>query len=156
MRGEFVFRLHLHSLVAQLLGDLQLLQSGKKTSFISHCRRRVVVGMTSFPVRKNYNARLRPADYSCDLQAIDPCVLDASIGNVECLTPSDTHKPSSFAGLAFTVRSRSARSHFATRQIEDPRTLALLRHLEQRAAAGLLHVVPVCGDGENIQLSDVS
>ena len=53
--------------------------------------------------------------------------------------------------LARTICGTAARAHFALRQIEDAGAMASLRHLEQRAAAGLLHIVAVRGDGQNIE-----
>src|SRR5262249_38721378 len=49
------------------------------------------------------------------------------------------------------ILCRTTRTHLATSQIENARAIPVLCHLQQRAAAGLLHVVAMGGDGQDIQ-----
>ena len=53
--------------------------------------------------------------------------------------------------LASAIFGAAPRSHLALGQIENPGAVSALRHLEQRAAAGLLHIVAVSGQGKNIE-----
>src|SRR5262249_24524105 len=54
-------------------------------------------------------------------------------------------------GLSGPVFRGAACSHFALRQVEDTGPLPELGHLEQSAAASLLHVVTVSCNRQNVQ-----
>ena len=52
-------------------------------------------------------------------------------------------------GFAFAFFRRAARAHFAPGEIENPGAMPARGHLQQRAAAGLLRVVAVGGNGQD-------
>src|SRR5437588_8021085 len=107
--------------------------------------------MAALPIGKNHHSRLALAKYRGYLEPILPGVLDASVRNIEGAAPAYLENGGGGIGLASAISGAAARAHFALRQIEDAGAMASLRHLEQRAAAGLLHIVAVRGDGQNIE-----
>ena len=77
-------------------------------------------------------------------------VLHPAIGNIERPAPSNAQNLARVFGFTRAVFHGAARSHLTAREIEDGGGAAHLRHLQQRAAAGLLHIVAVRGDGKNV------
>ena len=74
----------------------------------------------------------------------------APSGSVERLTPADAEDACGFFGFAGAVFGGSSGSGFALSQIENGGTEAARGHAQQRAAAGLLHIVAMGGDGQNV------
>src|SRR5579859_1824123 len=107
--------------------------------------------MAALPIGKNHNPRTHAADHPSNFQTIYPGVLDPAIGNVERLAPHDAQKPGSLGGFAFAIGGCAARSHLTAREIENASSPALLRHLQQRAAASLLDIIAVSGDCEDVE-----
>ena len=62
---------------------------------------------------------------------------------------------SGVGGFCGALLGGAARSHLALGEVEDAGAMAVLGHLEEGAAAGLLHVVAVGGDGEDIERNRV-
>ncbi len=62
----------------------------------------------------------------------------------------DAQDGSGFAGFGGALLGGSASAGFSAGEIEDGGGHALRAHSEQSASAGLLHVVTVGGDGENV------
>ena len=60
-----------------------------------------------------------------------------------------------FSGFCGALSGRATGSRFALRQVEDPRAPATCMHRKQSAAARLLHVVAMCGDGENVDRGQI-
>src|SRR5689334_16696482 len=106
--------------------------------------------MTPLPVRKDHDARSRLPDNACDLQPIFMGVLDAAIGDIERISPTGLQNARGVGSFAGAVICRSTGAHLATREVEDGGAIAALRHLEQRATAGLFDVIAVRGDGQNV------
>src|SRR5713226_1040226 len=102
--------------------------------------------MPRLPIGKDHSARLRLADYTCHLQPVLPSVFDSAIGDVECPAPSRLQDARCVSGLAGAVIGSAARSHFTLREIENAGAVSALRHLQQRAAAGLLYIIAMGGD----------
>src|SRR5439155_22651652 len=107
--------------------------------------------MASFPVGKYHYSRFLLADDAGNFQAIFPGVFDAGVGNIERLAPGNTQNFCRFFGFAGAVLDCAARAHLALGEIENAGAVAALRHLEQRAAASLLYVVAMRGDGEDVE-----
>ena len=107
--------------------------------------------MPSLPVRQNHHARPRLADHARYFQPVLPGVFDAAVGNIERPPPARAENSRRVRRLARAIFGGAARAHFALRQIENAGALAALGHLQQRAAAGLLHVVAVRGNGQNVE-----
>ncbi len=131
---------------------LELRQAGEEARLVAQDRSRVVVGMAALPVRKDDHLRPGLADRARDLQAVLPGVLHAAVRDVERAAPPDAQDARRLFRLARTVLGSAARAQLALGEVEDAGAMAALRHLEQGAAAGLLHVVTVSGDGEDVQV----
>src|SRR6266850_6142141 len=106
--------------------------------------------MTSLPVGKNHDARLLLAYHPRDFKTILPGVLDAPVGDVECLPPAHFQDLRSRVGLAGAVFGGAARPQLTLGQIEDAGRMAEARHLEQGSPAGLFHIVAVRGYGKDV------
>src|SRR5713226_1051411 len=107
--------------------------------------------MPSLPIGQDHDARPSLADYGRDFQTVLPGVFHAAVGNVEGSPPTYTQDSGRIAGFAGAVVGRAARTHLALGQVKDAGAVSELGHLEQRAAAGLLYIVAVSGDGQDIE-----
>src|SRR5258708_4416101 len=100
-----------------------------------------MMGMASLPVRKDHHTRTRPANHSCNLQPVDPGVLNPAVRYVQSFAPGDAKKTRSFVGFAFAIGGRAACAHLTASEIEDSRMASSLRSVERSAATGLLNVI---------------
>jgi hypothetical protein len=107
--------------------------------------------MTPLPVGKDDDSRPRLANHTCNLQSVLPGVLDAAIWYVERLPPLDTQDFRGLGRLPRTIFGSPACTHLALRQVENPGATSVLCHLEQRPAAGLLNVVTMRGNGQDVE-----
>src|SRR6266542_741348 len=138
-------------LIAECSFQIQLRQPAKKACLISQLRSSVVVWVSSFPVGENHHARTRLPDHARNLQTVFPIVLHAAVGNIQRMPPGNALDSRCFLCLSRPIFGGSARPHLALRQVEDASALSALGHLEQRPAAGLLNVITVRGNSQNIQ-----
>src|SRR5207248_1402428 len=122
-----------------------------KTCFVAHNGAGVVVRMSAFPIRKDDHARPLLTDNARDLQAVLPGVFHAAVGDIEGIPPAGFEYLRRHFSFIFAVDCAATSSQLTLRQVEDAGALALLRSFEERAAAGLLNVVAMSGDCENIQ-----
>ena len=127
-----------------------LAKSGDEGRLVSEYAGSVMVRMPRLPVRQNEHPRPQFANHRGDLLPIFESVFDAAVGNVERFAPPDAQNLSRIFGFTRPVLHGAAGSHLAARKIEDGGGAAHLRHLQQRTAAGLLHIVAVSGDGKNV------
>src|SRR5579859_7439931 len=111
--------------------------------------------MPALPIRKNNHSRALLAYDSRNLQSILPRIFHPAIGNIECLPKADLQDSSSFVCLASPVLGCATSAHISLREVQDSGAVALLRHLEQSAAAGLFYVVAMGGNGKNIQCRSI-
>src|SRR6185437_13091087 len=107
--------------------------------------------MAAFPVGKYDHSGALLANYARHLQAVLPGILHPAIRNIQSLAPGNLQDASRLDRLRRTLLGAAAGAHFALGQIEDPGGPSALRHLEQGAAAGLLHVITVGGNGQNVE-----
>src|SRR2546423_8049595 len=107
--------------------------------------------MPSFPVRKNHYTWPSFADDGGNFQPVLPSVLDPAIGDIKRPPPPHAKNSRGVCRLVRAIFGGASRTHFALRQIENSRPLSALRHLQQRAAAGLLYIVAVCGNCQYIE-----
>src|SRR6266852_2669233 len=107
--------------------------------------------MPPSPIRENQYLRTLLPDPTRDLQPVLPGVLDAPVGNIECCAPRNFQNARSFGRLACPVFSRAAGAHFTFCQVQDAGAVSALGHLEQSAAAGLLDIVTMRGESENVE-----
>src|SRR5690242_6956076 len=110
MRSEIFQAFKSHAFFAQFAWNFQLLQAGKKARLVSQGCAGVMVGMASFPIWEDHHTWFSSPDHLGDLQAIDPSVFDATIRNIESLSPPDRQQARSFERLAFSIVGGSARS----------------------------------------------
>src|SRR6516164_7264998 len=110
-----------------------------------------MIRMPALPVRKNYYAGPRLANDGRNLKTILPGVLNASVGNIEGAAPDYAENLRSIIRLALPVFGRAARAHLAAREVENTRPLPLLRSFEHSTAAGLLDVITMSSDGQNVE-----
>src|SRR5208337_3959542 len=130
--------------------EVELGQSGDERGFVAEQGSGGVVGMSRLPIGKNQHARAQFANDARDLDAIFEGVLDAAVGNVERVPPTDFEDARRLLGLAGALLDGAARAHLALREVENGSAAPALSHLEQRAAAGLLDVVAVGGNGKDV------
>src|SRR5438874_7839507 len=107
--------------------------------------------MASLPVGKNDHSWASFADDVCNFKPILPSVFHAAIGYIERLAPADAQKFCCLGRFSRPVFSGSARAHFALSQVQDAGTVSALRHLEQRPATGLLNVIAMGGNGQDVE-----
>src|SRR5450432_3749944 len=110
-----------------------------------------MVGMSSFPIGEDHDARTLLADYACNFQPILPSVFDASVGDVESVTPAYLQNLCCVARLAGSTIGGAASPHFSLREVEDAGAMTPLRHFQHGAAAGLFYVVAMSGDGQDVE-----
>src|SRR5262249_29261726 len=130
-----------------IVSDVYFRQSRQKTRLIPQRRRRVVIRMPPLPVRQNHHAWPLLAQHARDLQL----VLNAPVTNTERSTPRDPQDPRRLRRLPLAVFRGTARPHLAPREIENAGAVTELRHLQQRAAAGLFYIVAMRRDRQNIE-----
>src|SRR5439155_4354257 len=133
-----------------LTGSLHLRQAADKAGFVAQGGAGVVVGVAALPVRKDNDARTQPAKHRSYLQAVLISVLDIAIRKVEGFAVGDIEDACSSRGLCGTMGSGAPGAGFALSKVEDAGAPAVGVHGEERASAGLFHVVAVRGNGENV------
>src|SRR3954454_23894861 len=109
-----------------------------------------MVRMSTLPVGKYHDARFQQANDARDLEAVVPRVLHTPVGDVERVAPSHLQDARSFGGFAPAIVGSAARTHLTACQVEDAGAQPALCMLQQRAATGLLYIVAMSGDGENV------
>ena len=80
-----------------------------------------------------------------------PGVFHSAVGDVQGLPPGNAQDSGGFLGLGGAVLCAAARAHLPLREIQNASPMAALRHLQQRAAAGLLYIVAVSRGCENVE-----
>ncbi len=130
---------------------VQLLQAGQKTGLEADLGRAVMIGMPRFPIRQDHDARPQVANLNSQAHAHADGIFQTRIGKTQIAAPGQTHRAGGGVRFLQTNLGRSAAAHVAGRKIQHAGAIALLGHADQRAAAGLLHIIGVSGDGENIE-----
>ncbi len=114
-----------------------------------------MIRMPPFPVGQDDYPRARLPNHGGDFQPVLLSVLHAPVRNVERPPPTHAKNLGCVIGFARAIFRRAPRPHFALRQVEDAGALPALRSLQQSSAAGLLYIVAVRGDGQDVQRLDV-
>ena len=109
-----------------------------------------MVRVAALPVGKDDDARTQAAKNGGDLEAVLAGVLDVAVGEIERLAMADAEDARGLGGLAGAIFGGAAGAGLALREVEDAGAPAERLLDEQRAAAGLLDVVAMCGDGEDV------
>jgi hypothetical protein len=84
-------------------------------------------------------------------QAVFPRILHPSVRQIQGTPPGHLQDARCLFRLTRTIRSRAPGTHFTAGEIQNTGTTAALGHFEQGAAAGLFHIVPMGGNGQNIK-----
>src|SRR5438270_9763513 len=106
--------------------------------------------MTSLPIRKNHDSRAHLADYPRNFQPVLPGVFNSSIRNIKGLAPSDAENSGGFGSFGSSLFGGASRAHLTTSKVENARAAAKCGHLQQSSTTGLLHIVAMRGNGQNI------
>ncbi len=109
-----------------------------------------MVGMAALPVGKDDDARAQAAKHGGNLQAVLVGVLDVAVGQVERLAVRNVQDAGCVGGFGGALGGGAAGAGLALREVEDAGAPAARVHGQQRAAAGLLDVVAVGGDGQDV------
>jgi len=137
-----------------LAGEGELFQAGQEATFVAERGGVIVIGVACFPVRKNHGVRLKITDDLRQAQFVLASGLDVGVRDAEVAAPGNAQDFRGERGL-FRARFRcAARSHFTSGQIEDACLIALLGHLDQRAAAGEFNVIGMGRDGEYVEFHE--
>src|ERR1700722_2097220 len=110
-----------------------------------------MIGMPSLPIRKNDHSRTRFANDAGHLQPILPGIFYAAVGKVERPSPADSKNLGGVICFAGAIFCGAPGPHFSLREIEDASAMPPSRGPQQRPAAGLLYVVAVWGNGQDVQ-----
>jgi hypothetical protein len=109
-----------------------------------------VIRVPRLPVGQNDHPRPQPAQHGDDLQPVLPGIFDAAVGQIERLAPADLEDAGGGRRLLCPLPGRAPRAGLAAGQVEDPGLEAEGAHLQQGAAAGLLHIIAMGGDGQDV------
>ena len=110
-----------------------------------------MVGMPSLPIRQDDDPWASVADHLGDFEPILPGVLNATVWNIERLSPLDAEDLRGIVRLALPIFRRAPGTHLTASEIEDAGALPSLSSFEQRAATGLFHIITVRGDRKNVE-----
>src|ERR1700722_16641780 len=110
-----------------------------------------MIRMPPFPVGQYYDPGPSFANDRGYLQAVLVSIFDTPIGNIERSPPTCFQNLRRIGSFAGAVVGAAPRPHLTLGQVEDSRALAMLRPFQQRAATGLLHVVAVRRDRQDVE-----
>src|ERR1700752_1302249 len=110
-----------------------------------------MIRMAAFPVRKDDRVRLKFANRfrDCDLEFVGD--RETRIGQAEIAAHFHAKNFSGVRGFSEARFRSAARTCFTAGEIEDAGAIAGLRHFENGAAAGELHVIGMSGDGKQVE-----
>src|SRR5690242_20097096 len=112
----------------RLAFDGKLLQAGKEAAFIAEGGGVVVIGVASFPVRKNHSFRAEIANDGGEPELVLAGRLSIGIGDAQRATPTYAKELGGFGGFFGAGFGSTASAHFARRQIEDAGLVAEVGH----------------------------
>src|SRR5258706_13367694 len=110
--------------------------------------------MPALPVREYHHLGTLLPDHARSLQAVLPRVLDAAIGNVKRIPPRNLQYAGSIGSFTSAVVRRSPGAHLALCEIEDAGAVSAVSHLEESAAASLLDIITMRGEGDDVESGD--
>src|SRR6476469_3957641 len=120
-RADVVIESGVHDLewAMRLAFEIELGKPGEEAGFVAESGAGVVIGMAALPIGKDHDARLLLADDARDFEPVFPSVLDASVGNVERVAPTDFQNLCRGVGLTGAIFSSAAGAQFSIGQVED-------------------------------------
>lgn len=125
-------------------------KAGEEAGLIAEGGRGVMVRVTTLPVGKDDDAGAQAAEHGGDLEAILEGVLDVAVGQIERFAVGDAEDAGSLVGLGFALGRRAAGAALAAGEVKDAGAGAESLLDEQGATAGLLNVVTVGCDSEDV------
>jgi hypothetical protein len=125
-------------------------ETADEAGFVAEGGGGVMVGMAALPVGQDDYARAETAEDGGDFEAVGEGVFYVAIGEVEGLAVGDVEDSRGGVGFGFAVGCGASSAGFALGEIEDGGAPAAGLHGEESAAAGLLDVVAVGGNGEEV------
>jgi hypothetical protein len=131
-------------------GSLNFGKPADEAGLIAKRRGGVVVRVAALPVGQDDDAGAQAAENSCDLETVLVGVLDVAVRQVEGFAVGDVEDAGSGSSFGGTVCGSAAGAGFALREVENAGAPAASMHGKQSASAGLLDVIAVGGDGEDV------
>jgi hypothetical protein len=125
-------------------------KTGDEGGFVTEDSGGSVVRVTGQPVGHDENARAELPEDSGDLEFIFPARGDVAVGKIERFAPGDAEELGCGCGFAGAVLRGAAGAALAAGEIEDGGASAEGAHVKQSSAAGLLYVVAMGCEGEDI------
>ena len=136
--------------------DVELRQTAGEAGLVAESGCRVVVGVAALPVRKDDDAWPKTSEDSGDLQTVGLGVFDIAVRKVERLAMRNVENACGCLGFGASFVRGTPGAGLALGEVEDAGAPPAGVHGKQRAAAGLLDVVTVCGDSENVNHGKLS
>ena len=131
-------------------GEVEFGEAGGEAGFVAKGGGGVVVGVAALPVREDDDAGAETADDGGDLQAGFEGVLERAIWKIEGFAVGDLEDCGGRVGFGLTLGGGAPSAGFTAGEIEDGGGEAQSLLDEEGAAAGLLYVISMGGDGENV------
>src|ERR1700730_1718826 len=107
--------------------------------------------MAALPVGKNHDAWPRLANHPRNFEPVLPGVLDVPVRDVKRMPPACAQDLRRVGCFTRSVFACTAGTHLSLGEVKNPRALATLRHLQQRATTRLLYVIAVRSNRQNIE-----
>jgi hypothetical protein len=131
--------------------ELEAGEARGEAGFVAQGGGGVVVGMAALPVGEDHDAGAEAAQDSGDLEAIFLGVLDVAVGEVEGFAMGDAEDGGGVGGFGSALGGGATGSGLSAGEIEDAGAPAEGLLDQKGAAAGLLDVIAMCGDGKDIE-----
>ena len=106
--------------------------------------------MACLPIRQNHDARLRLPQHGRNFQPIFPVVFQASVGKIKGMAPGRAQNFPRLFSFCGTFGSGASRTGFSLGQVENGGAQTNGRRLQQCSTAGLLHIVTMGCNCENV------
>ena len=110
-----------------------------------------MVRVAPLPVGQDHHAGAKPAQHGGDLEAVFQGILHVAVRQIEGFAMGDAEDLRGGLGLGSSLGGGAAGAGLAAREIEDAGTPAQGLLDQKRAAAGLLDVIAMCGDGKYVE-----
>ena len=106
--------------------------------------------MTPLPIGQNHDPGPQLAQLANNFNAVLPGVFHPAVRDVERFPPCHAENARCFLCFLGTFHCGTAGAGFPLGQVKNRRPQLQRPHAQKGATTGLLHVVPMGGDGENV------
>jgi hypothetical protein len=131
--------------------EIETGEAGGEAGLVAKRGGGVVVGVATLPVGEDHDARAEAAQDGGDLEAIFQGVLNVAVGEIEGLAMGDSEDCGRRVGFGSSLGCGAPCAGFSAGEIEDAGAPAEGLLDEEGAAAGLLDVIAMGGDGQDIE-----